>query len=540
VSADDFFVPPGTIAVGDVAYTGRLTIGGASLTASITSSKVALIVFDATAGQQVTVGFSSISPSLTAFDVTVYRPEGPALASPQAIGFFGGDVHIAAVPTTGTYQILIDPQGTYSGNVTVTLSQDLAVGPLVVGGSAVTANITRPGQRASTTFSGTSGQPLSLHSDSASTSQLALTVTKPDGTTFVTGGFVATDGTVHWNPLPATGTYTLVVDPQYAPTLSFNLLLSEALAATGTVGGSAVPLTISRAGQRARVSFDGTAGQRISIGLSSSTLTGASLSVLKPDGTTLAGPFSIGTAAGAVDLAPLPSTGTYVIQIDPSSNYTGSITLTLSEELTGSITPGGSAVTVSITRAGQRARLTFTGTAGQRISMKTTGVTIAQAAVSILRPDDSTQASLTANLNTTGFVGPTTLPSTGTYKVLIDPTAVNTGDLTVILYDVPANPTGSVTINGSAFTLNLPAPGQTGDISVSGTSGQAITIRGVNSTIGCLDLTLFEIAGWVISSSPCSTSFTMTRTLASTGTHVIRVDPNLWNTGSVDISVTSP
>src|SRR5439155_1213000 len=281
-SADDFFVPPEGIGVADVASTGRVTVGGSGVTASIPSYKAALLVFDGTVGQQVTLGYSNISVSLLASDMTVYRPEGGLLSS-QPVGFFGGDTHIASLPVTGTYELLIKPQGSYSGNITVTLSQDLSVGPLVVGGSSVTANITRPGQRARTTFSGTAGQRLSLHSSSASFVQLTLTVTKPDGSTFVTGGFVATDGTVNWDPLP--------------------------------------------------------------------------------------------------------TTGTYVIQIDPSSNYTGGLTLTLSEEVTGTIVPGGSAVTVSISRAGQRARLTFTGTSGQRLSLKTTGVTIGQAAVSILRPD---------------------------------------------------------------------------------------------------------------------------------------------------------
>jgi YD repeat-containing protein len=537
VSADDFFVPPPGFTVADVASTGRVTLGGSGVTATIPANKVGLVVFDGAAGQPITLGFSGMS--ITGLDLTVYRPEGGALTT-KTINFFGGDMHIASLPVTGTYQLLLDPSGSYSGNVTVTLSQDLSVGPLVVGGSAVNATITRPGQRARTTFSGTAGQRLSLHSDSGSFIQLGVTVTRPDGTAFSSGGFVSLDGTAHWDPLPVTGTYTILVDPEYAQTLSFSLLLSEAVSATLSVGGASVPITIGRAGQRARVSFEGTSGQRLSLGLTSSTFSGASLAVLTPDGTTYAGPYAIGPSAAAVDLAPLPTTGTYVIQIDPSSTYTGGVTLTLSEEISGSIVAGGSPVGVSIPRAGQRARLTFSGTAGQRVSLKTTGVSIGQAAVSILRPDDSVQGGITAYYNSTGFLEPITLASTGTYKVLVDPTAASTGDLTVTLYDVPANPTGSVTINGAAFGLSLPVPGQTGDVSFPGTSGQALTIRGINSTIGCLTLTLYEAGGLSTGIYVCTASFTLNRTLASTGTHVIRVDPDTWNTGSVDISVTNP
>jgi len=518
-SADDFFVPPEGFGVADVASTGRVTVGGSGVTVSIPSYKAALLVFDGTAGQQVTLGYSNISVSLLGSDMTVYRPEGGILSS-QPVGFFGGDTHIASLPVTGTYQLLIKPQGSYSGNITVTLSQDLAVGPLVVGGSSVTANITRPGQRARTTFSGTAGQWLSLYSNSTSYPpwmQLALTVTKPDGSTFFNGSVTASDGTVNWGPLPVTGTYTIVVDPEYANTPSFNLLLSEAISATMSVGGSSLPVTIPRAGQYARISFDGTAGQRISIGLTSFTLNTADFSILKPDGSTFyvqSGIWGTGTI-GAVDVPSLPTTGTYVIQVDPSSNYTGAVTLLLSEEVSGSIVPGGSAVTVSITRGGQRARLTFSGSAGQRVSLKATGVTIDQSLVSIVRPDGSTQPVMTAYSNTVGFVDPTTLASSGTYALLIDPNATNTGDITLTLYDVPANPTGSVTVNGSAFTVSLPVPGQNGDVSFSGSSGEGITIRGANNTIGCLGLTLYEAGGNSSGIHICTTAFTMGWTLGS-------------------------
>jgi len=540
-SSDDFFLPPSGVALSDVAATARASIGGSSVTFSIPSSKAALLVVDGTAGQQLTLGYSSISPSLTNLNIWLYRPEGDLLSS-QPLGFFGGDTQIASLPVTGTYQVLLQPQASYFGNITVTASQDLSVGPLVVGGSSVTANITRPGQRARTTFTGTAGQWLSLHSTSSASVQLATTITNPDGSTLFSGNVVATDGTANFGPLPATGTYTVVLDPELANTLSFDLLLSEALSGAVSVGGAPLSITIGRAGQRARFNFDGTAGQRISIGLTSSTLSSGTLSVLKPDGSTLSGPSGISTSAGAIDLPPLPTTGTYVIQIDPSSNNTGGLTLTLSEEVTGSITTDGSPVTVSINRSGQRARLTFAGTANQRVSLKTDSVTIVQSLVSILKPDGTTQAAMGVFGNSTQFLEPTTLATSGTYAVLIDPSAANTGSITVMLYDVPANPTGSVSVNGGSFTVNLTAPGQTGDVSFAGTSGESITIHGANSTMsGCMTVVLFHPNGGTTAwSGICTTGFGLGIALSSTGTHVIRVDPDTWNTGSVDISVTDP
>src|SRR2546428_5000548 len=47
------------------------------------------------------------------------------------------------------------------------------------------------------------------------------------------------------------------------------------------------PLSL-RPGQNARLTFDGTTGQRLSLAMTGVTLTSVSVSILKPDGTTLA------------------------------------------------------------------------------------------------------------------------------------------------------------------------------------------------------------------------------------------------------------
>src|SRR5262249_32874739 len=148
------------------------------------------------------------------------------------------------------------------------------------------------------------------------------------------------------------------------------------------------------------------------------------------------------------------------ILVDPPGANTGAATLWLSSELTNSITVGGSSVSVSITRPGQRARLTFSGTASQRVSMKLTGSGFPfWGWVSTLRPDES-------NMGGTGpsngnFMGAVTLPSTSSsYAVFVDPGGTDTGSTTVQLFDVPADLTGSLTVNGSALTLTFAAPGQ--------------------------------------------------------------------------------
>jgi len=309
--------------------------------------------------------------------------------------------------------------------------------------------------------------------------------------------------------------------------------LSEEISGTIGIGGPTVPLTLARQGQRARLTFSGTAGQRLDLGLSSSTISSATASILNPDGTTL-GSVGFSTTSTALDVA-LPSTGTFTVLIDPNTIATGSVTLTLSEEIAGTITPGGAAVPVSITRAGQRERLFFSGTAGQRVSVGLNGSTVASTTLSLIKPDGTTQVA-----TTTAFLDPQTLATSGTYAILVDPGQVYTGIVSVTVYEVPADVIGSVSINGSALHVMVTVPGQQAYISFSGASGQSITLSGANNTIGCLTLFLNNPNGGGSSTSSCAASFAVRPTLTQTGAYTIRVDPSGANVGSADIRVTTP
>jgi hypothetical protein len=92
-------------------------------------------------------------------------------------------------------------------------------------------------------------------------------------------------------------------------------------------------------------------------------------------------------------MKPLPDTGTYTIVVDPGA-LTGSLTLTLSEPVTDTITIAGPPVLVIIDKPGQDARVTFEGTAGQRVDLGVSEVSFATGLgaveVSILHPDRTT------------------------------------------------------------------------------------------------------------------------------------------------------
>jgi hypothetical protein len=73
---------------------------------------------------------------------------------------------------------------------------------------------------------------------------------------------------------------------------------------------------------------------------------------------------------------------------------------------------------------------TFSGTAGQQITVRVTGNTIATVAVKLLKPD-GTQLTSSTNGASSFNLATQTLPVSGTYTVVVDPTAANTGSLTL-------------------------------------------------------------------------------------------------------------
>jgi hypothetical protein len=196
-------------------------------------------------------------------------------------------------------------------------------------------------------------------------------------------------------------------------------------------------------------------------------------------------------------------------------------------------------VAVSITTAGQNGGLTFSGTSGQRVSLSLSSGP--SGSVSIRRASGTSLASIAITV-VAGFLEPVTLPATETYTVFVDPTGGATGSVTLTLYDVPANVTGSVTVGASALGVTIAAPGQNASITFSGTASQQVTVRLTGNTIGTTAVKLLKPDGTQLTIATSSQgSFNLsTQTLPTTGTYTIVVDPSQAGTGSINVSVTNP
>jgi YD repeat-containing protein len=527
-STADFFVPVGGFTAAQVIATGRISVGGASVdVAMTTTNKLGIVVFDGVAGQRLDLGTVMLSGSGSPV-VTIYRPDGATLATTGSTTAR----YLPPLPMSGAYVIGLQNGGA-THTMRLTLSEEIT-GTITAGGSAVTVSVPRAGQRARLSFSGTAGERIDLGMTHTMTGLTASIKTADEATTLTSLGF-SSPGELH-TTLPSTASYLVVVEPGSA-TGSFTATLSDEVTGSITIDGSSLTLSMTRIGQRARATFSGTAGQALSLGLTSAAA-GGQVTVFSPGGATLVAPVGYSAPAANVQFPALTATGTHEILVDFSGTTTGAVTLWLSQTISATTALNGSGLFVDIARPGLRAVITFPGTARHRASHVITGASLT--GTLYLMRSDGTVTGWPALPGTT-FVEPYSLPTTSTYYMIVQPTAANTGSLTITSYDVPADATGSLSINGGTVPVSLSVPGQNAVLSFSGSSGTAVTLRLTGNSFGCVTLVLTQPAGGVqYGTNTCATSYNYGVNLTTTGTDTLKIDPQGSATGGVTVEVTNP
>jgi RHS repeat-associated protein len=421
----------------------------------------ARLTFSGTAGQRIALQASNMALSTGgSAAITVYKPDGSTLVNTTATSS-GAFIDPVALPTTGTYTILVDPSGTTTGSLRLT-GYDVtditdSLNPTTAGASR-TVTFSTPGQRAVFSVAMTTGERASVVTSGSTISSSTLTWQQPSGSTmsmssFGTGTVLAVAAWPYTNGdqilASSTGTYTLTVDPSSAITGSVTVTVYDSSDLTGSMapsaGGDPRDLAFAAPAQNARLTFGGTAGQRIAFAWSNLSLGGGSgqLRLFKPDGSQLsASTFSSGSTF--VEPVTLPTAGNYTAFADPSGMTTGSARLTgyaVPDDLAGTLTPsvGGDGIDLAFGTPGQNARITFPGTAGQRVSLRFSNSTIAAGNWYVYNPDGSSLSG-TQQFSTATLTAPLPLlPTTGTYAVVVNPSAANTGSLRLTAYDgIPA------------------------------------------------------------------------------------------------------
>ena len=537
--------------------------GGAPVTVTTTvANENATLAFAGTAGQRVSLKVSgvTIGTSTTgSIKVSITKPDGTALVAATSMGTSGGYIDVKTLPTTGTYTILVDPQLAAIGSATVQLYDvpaDLTPS-ITPGGAPVTVTTTIPGQNAKLTFAGTAGRRISLKVSgvtigTSTTGSIKVSITKPDGTALVAATSMGTNGGfIDVKSLSATGTYTILVDPQSFAIGSATLQLYDVPAdasAAITPGGGAVTVTTTIPGQNAKLTFAGTAGRGIALNLSAvtigpSTTSSLKLSITKPDGTSLFAPALYGTNGTFIDTLTLPATGTYSILIDPAAGSVGSATVTLYDvnpEASAAITPGGAPVSVPLGLY-QNGRVTFAGTAGERVSMNIGFVPTACCTVnvSILNPNGTRLVNPIGVASGQVLMDAKTLPTTGTYTIVLDPYQTAAGTVTLTLFDLPPDVSATATVGGPPVTLTTVAAGQNARALFAGTAGDGVIVRIGPANCCSTAVSVLKPDGTTLVSPVSFTTgggFIYTK-LTVSGTYTVLVDYQGASLGSVSVSV---
>ena len=451
-----------------------LAIDGTPLSVTLGAGQNGRYTFNGTAGQTLGLGYTGVgtTPAGQSINYQVENPNGTVLVStvtPQ-----DGSNNLPRLPVTGTYSIVVNPQESASANVTLTLSSD-RTGTLTADGAATTFSTARPGQNGRYTFSGGAGQKhWMVLMNGTFTSGARITVFKPDGTELISTGVNA--ASIFDIPaLPLAGTYTVFTDPSGAATGKVDMQLKTTPGdKIGAITIDGAPLQVDLiAGQKGMITFSGAAGQTLGLGYTGVGTTpagqGIAYIVRKPDGTVLASNnFS---SNGSASLPPLPAAGPYTIELQASTNGSAGFTLTLSSDLTGTLTVDGAAATFSTARPGQNGRYTFSAAAGQEYWIVLTNGTFASGArITVFKPDGPmTSTSMTDESSLDIWA----LPQAGTYTVLIDPSGAATGKVDLQLKTIPNDKTGGIAVDGAPLQVDLILH-QKGMITFNGMAGQTL------------------------------------------------------------------
>ena len=288
---------------------------------------------------------------------------------------------------------------------------------------------------------------------------------------------------------------------------------------TPATGAPGTAVTISG------TNFDVVANDRTKFNVTFAGVTSAtstSISTLVPIAGT-SGHLSVATPNGAG-----VSTGDFFV---PPPGYT---TDTIS--FTGRMMMGGT-FTGSIGAAGQIGLVVFDGTAGHKVSLLATAVSLTSGSFQINNPNGSALTSVGSLSTSGGYLDGTVLPVTGTYTIFVYNSSA--GSLTLNLYDA-TDLQGTITPGGPSVTINT-VPGQNETLSFTGTYGQQVGINLTNGSYSNCILTLYDPNGSTVQTLSCigATNSMNPVTLAAYGTYQILIDPRGSASGGVTVQVTN-
>ena len=460
-----------------------------------------------TSSQTFTVG-SSFAPTITSLSTsvaavgTVVTVTGTNFETHTDNDYVSVNQTMAEVTSaTSTSLKFVVPEATSSGKVSISTPHGSAVGPYLyvpppgytttqIGptanlalSSASTLNITSAKTVGLATIEAMGGEMLSTVLSNITIGSGTAYVYSPRDQEIGSRSFSSgEERLIEPVTLPSTGTYTVLVVPAGEDTGKLEVAPYYADTVTGTLTptaeGATKLVSLPAPGQKAKYTVSGTAGEEVSIRVSEFAFPKeAWLEWFNSEGKNIGEKGFTGN--GFMESVVLPTTGTYTLVVNPYyPANTGSIKFTAfnASAVTGSITPttGGESKTVTTTVPGQGARIAFSGTAGEEVSLVLSESTFKSGSIDVLTSEGSQVSGSSESFGTStkmdGEHGAFMLPKTGSYTIHLSAIGEETGSVKLTAYK--ANEvTGSIspTTSGAEETVSLVVPGQIAKYMVSGT-----------------------------------------------------------------------
>ncbi|SCE67844.1 VWD domain-containing protein [Micromonospora mirobrigensis] len=307
------------------------------------------------------------------------------------------------------------------------------------GAGDVTLEVSRPGATAALKVPGRAGQKIFVEAPAATTPDRCgiLLLLDPQGRQLATGCVISGVGFIDTTTLTETGDHQVALDPWGTDlgraTVRVVTVTDEDRALT--VDGPAVRATLAQPGAVSRLAFDGRAGQKVFLQVTGATLPDRCglLRLRDPAGQEVATGCVIG-GQGYVDGFVLPATGRYVLEVDGTSTDTGSADVRLRDahDEQADTVADGRVATVTAGRPGAVSRLRFAANAGRRLTVEVTAADLPDRCGILLvnGPDGDTVGSGCV-IGGVGRFETDPLPRGGTYTLVLDPWADDTGSATV-------------------------------------------------------------------------------------------------------------
>jgi len=453
-----------------------VTIGGAAATVGTATSSTLVVTVPSTAvSGPIAVSVSGVTgtsaatfvvrrPSIAGFSPSVVNPGNAVTVTGTNLNLVPGSTSVSVGGTVATLTSLTNSQVVFnapatSGPIVINTSYGQAqsatalfVVPSAIaaanvvgithvepGGLAQNVSINQQNKYGLFEFDAGVGQWLSVQTSALTTTpagaNVGYQVFSPSGGLIASGSISGSRNSIHLPVIASPGKYLVA----FASGSSSSVQVSALVEVNATLGGGAtVSSSTVTSGVSKRFIFSATAGDDLGLAVTSVSFTptassGVQVYVDRPNGSNWQYTWCGNTEVpGCVlSLLNVPDTGQYVVRVMEASNRAMSFGITLSTDVTGTLT-AGVPLDVNLDVPGRQALLGFTATAGQSATLSMASISTTPTGKSVFmyvyNPSGtqvaSTSGTTQATLNLTNLVA-------GTYSVLIQPQKAATSTLQV-------------------------------------------------------------------------------------------------------------